>query len=248
MDGVRTGDLLLFSSNTPTGFLLRTFTSSQWNHVGVAVRMKEGKVSRDDGKLYVLEINTLPREDAVTHEMTIGAGYSDMDWVQERYNVVAVRRLREIFRTANLEKSAEEFAAKYRGYRFTSTKGPFVSVWLGIPFARSEPGEMFCTELATHFYQECVGSQIKNITGRSYSGNLTELFGKESPDLPCLFTPEHYTTAMTPNAPIFIGSLETVYRQSSGMLEVLAAPFLITLLVLFIIFFSIWRTCRHRRD
>ncbi len=35
---VKTGDVILFSGNTPTGFLLRTFVSSEWNHSGIAVR------------------------------------------------------------------------------------------------------------------------------------------------------------------------------------------------------------------
>src|ERR1700722_17457012 len=65
-DQIKTGDVLLFSSNSATGFLLRTLSNSQWNHVGVAIRLippeddtQEYKISLDEeGKLYILETNT----------------------------------------------------------------------------------------------------------------------------------------------------------------------------------------------
>src|SRR3990170_2418898 len=82
---IKTGDVILFSGNSPTGFLLRTFVSSEWNHTGIAVRFVtdengEKAISlTEEGELYVLETNTWTRQDAITGQDVIGAGFSRAD-------------------------------------------------------------------------------------------------------------------------------------------------------------------------
>ena len=102
---IKTGDVVLFSGNTATGFLLRTFVSSEWNHSGIAVRFTTDPVTNtktisltEEGELFILETNTGVRKDAVYDIDVIGAGFSKTDWVMKRYNKLAVRRLHDIFR------------------------------------------------------------------------------------------------------------------------------------------------------
>ena len=75
---IKTGDVLLFSNNSPTGILMRTVTSTDWNHGGIAVRLlrkPNGKITvttDETGDLTVFEINTFPRFDLFSGKNVIG--------------------------------------------------------------------------------------------------------------------------------------------------------------------------------
>lgn len=250
---VRTGDALLFSGNSPTGFLLRTFVSSEWNHSGIAVRFKTvidsgTGLSRkeisltEEGELYILETNTGIRTDDILGENIIGVGFSKCDWVFSKYNKIAVRRLHDIFRTSQLSRLTIDFIGKYRGTRFPSSSLPFIGVWLGIPLIDKEPGSgMFCSEIMAHYYIYTIGPQYETVTGNIFDGKLSTLFGSGSPNSEDLFTPGHYTLTNTPNASIFSGCEDIVYTQYADMLYVILQPFLIILVVML----AIWMTLPH---
>lgn len=250
---IKTGDVVMFSGNTPTSFLLRTFVSSQWNHSGIAVRfikvtdtsMPEG-FRRDislteEGDLYILETNSGVRKDEIFGKNIIGAGFSNADWVFHKYNKIAVRRLHDIFRTPKLAELTIDFANKNLGNRFPSSSLPFISVWLGIPLAEKNPEriEMFCSELMAHYYAHCVGPQYESIIGTNYDGKLSTLFGNNSPKSEDMFTPGHYAWERTPNAPIFNGKEEEVYTKNADIIYVILQPFLIILMIGLIIWMTL---------
>lgn len=247
-DTIKTGDVLLFSGNTPTGFLLRTFVSSQWNHSGIAVRFildpetSQYNISLDDkGELYILETNSGVRKDDIFGTDIIGAGFSRSDWVFNKYNKIAVRRLHNIFRTSELSKLTLEFSKTFRGNKFPSSSLPFLGVWLGIPLVDTEvvTDEMFCSELMAHYYTYCLGPQYETITGTKFNGKLSSLFGIEAPKTENMFTPGHYTSSNTPNASIFSGPEEVIFTHHADIIYVLLQPFLLVLIVMLIIWMTL---------
>lgn len=252
-DTLKTGDVVLFSGNTPTGFLLRTFVSSQWNHSGIAVRfLKTSDPSTptgyrytvsltNEGDLYILETNTGVRKDHIVGQNIIGAGFSEAEWVFRKYNKIAVRRLHDIFRTPKLAELTTEFATKNLGNRFPSSSLPFIGVWLGIPLAEknTERIEMFCSELMAHYYGYCIGPQYESLTGRPYDSKLSSLFGVNAPTSEDMFTPGHYAWEHTPHAPIFAGKEEIIFTQSADLWYIILQPFIIIAMVALLIWMAL---------
>lgn len=245
-----TGDAVLFCGNTPTGFILRTMVSTDWNHSGVAVRIifnSDGTKSislTEKGDLYILETNTGSRYDDVHGEFLKGAGFSRSSWVFPRYNKIAVRRLHPRFRTPSLASLTLSFSTKYKGIPFPSSSIPFFSIWLGISSKDttdlSSPS-MFCSELMTHYYTYVIGNQYKSITGSPFDGNLSTLFGTKAPLSEDMFTPDHFSSLSTPNASIFLPSHEIIYTVNADILFVILQPLILILgLMLFI-----WMTLPH---
>jgi len=250
-DTIKTGDVILFSGNTPTGFLLRTFVSSEWNHSGIAVRFitVPGDTPKDtkrevslteEGDLYILETNTGTRKDDIYGCDIVGAGFSEAKWVFNKYNRIAVRRLHDIFRNDDLARSTMEFAQKYRGHRFPSSSLPFISVWLGISLVDKDisSNEMFCSELMAHYYSYSIGPQYERIIGVPFDGRLSMLFGHSSPNTEDMFTPGHYASKHTPNASIFSGDEEVVYIVHADLWYVILQPLIIILAIML----AIWLT------
>lgn len=251
-NSIKTGDVVLFSNNSPTGFLLRTFVSSVWTHSGIAVRfiitpdptapngLKREVSLTEEGELYILETNTGIRRDDIGGVNMLGAGFSRAEWVFMKYNRIAVRRLHDVFRTKQLADLTLEFYDKNKGSRFPSSSLPFLGVWLGISLAEKDPlkNEMFCSELMAHYYTYCIGPQYEQVTGLPFDGKLSTLFGNESPTTEDMFTPGHYTSRNTPNASIFSGGEEIIYTAYADMLYVILQPLLIILVVML----AIWMT------
>lgn len=240
LDTVATGDVLLFSNNTPTGFLLKTFVSSPWNHSGIAVRFQrvgeEWHISlTTEGELFVLETNTGSRFDPIAGRDVVGAGFSPAS-VCRKYNKILVRRLHNLLRTPTLAAATIAFVDKYRGTRFPSSSLPFIGVWLGIPLVdKLESGEMFCSELMAHYYVDCVGPEYEAVTGTAFDGRLATLFGTGSPHTGDMYTPGHYTAGATPNSAIFAGFEETVYTESADLLYTILQPFILILAIALIL-------------
>lgn len=236
----RTGDVILSSSNTATAQMIRILSSSLYNHVGVAILFDDdGNITLgDEGQLYILEINTWERIDAVTGQKSIGAAYSAYDWYKKRYNVVTVRRLAERYRVPKLINHIEDFVNKYRGYKFTQNAADFMSMLIGVPLDGliKKRREMLCSEFTAYFYIECVGPLLQEVDKVTFHGNLNELLGDKGPYYPALTLPEHYTKKSTPDACIFENDGEEliyhIYCDAGVVLVpiIIIALFLIALL------------------
>lgn len=234
---IKTGDALLFSGNSPTGIFLRTFISSEWNHSGIGVRFKTVPGSSmpvisltEEGDLYVLETTGHHRYDPIFGSTVEGAGFVSAEDVFVRYNKVAVRRLRDIFRTEELGRLTLEFARRYHGHQFPSGNLPFLSAWLGIDLTNSNE-EMFCSQFVTHYYPQCLGPQYAQITGVPFDGSLATLFGTGAPAMEAMYTPGHYAASATPNASIFDGPEELVYLVYADLLYIIFQPLIIILFI-----------------
>lgn len=255
---VRTGDALLFSGNSPTGFLLKTFVSSQWNHAGIAVRLHNGEVSlTGEGELYIYETNTGVRWDNYFNKLMLGAAFSHVSFVINKYNTVACRPLLEHLRTPQLAQRTIEFARITQGNRFPSSALPFLSVWLGIPLqnADAKGSDMFCSELMANYYAYCFGSDYLAKTGRAspkHAGPLTReeqaaasryilygLFGQDSPGTFDMYTPGHFSYQLTPFSSIFAKEEDVVYQHYSDLLYIILQLLVITGFILVIIWMSL---------
>lgn len=232
---LKTGDILLFKSSNPTGFFLKTFTSSEWNHVGIAIRLIDNrKISlTEEGNLFVLETNTGTRPDILEGKNIVGAGFSDSNWVFNNYNKVAVRRLKDIFRNNSLIKRTEAFVKKYRGIEFPDDLIPFLSVWLGLPLtskniqSTAQEG-MFCSELTTHYYKFCLGPEYQSKTGTEFD-DIRKLFGYNAPIREDLYAPKHYSYLETPNATFFDGPEEVIYGSNADLFFTIIQPLILIL-------------------
>lgn len=233
MDSVLTGDVLLFTSNTATGFLLRTATSSVWNHVGIAIRLLPDKrvSGGSDGELYVLELNSGKRYDVLTDTSMDGMTLTEIKWVIPRYNAIAVRRLSSSYRTSKMLSLTASFISKNHGISFSQGLLPFISVWLGIPFAgenREIEGrkELFCSEMTAQYYRYCIKNNDFDCC------TLTQLFGYNAPELSSLYIPEHFSSTLTPFSPIFPNKEEIIYQSYADPGIVLMQPLLIALFIM----------------
>lgn len=248
---LKTGDVLLFSGNSHTSFLLRTFVSSEWNHSGIAVRFvvvpdangipKQEISLTEEGELYILETNSGIRRDDIFGGNVIGAGFSPANWVFAKYNKVAVRRLHQVFRTSELANLTMDFVNKNRGKRFPGSSLPFLGVWLGVPLVdkKDHPNEMFCSELMAHYYPYCIGPQYEKATGRPFDGKLSTLFGSGAPISEDMFTPGHYTSGNTPNASIFTEAEEVIFMAHADLMYIILQPLIIILFIMLIIWMSL---------
>ncbi len=142
MEHIRTGDVLLFSSNKPNAFLSRLFQATRWNHVGIAVRItpdQQGNyknVSLDGtGELFVLETNTGKRYDHVHKKEIRGAGFSPFAWVASIYDNIDVRPMREHIRRDignTFGIKTLEYARLTLGTNFPTDTSRVLSLWMGV--------------------------------------------------------------------------------------------------------------------
>jgi len=240
MDNIKTGDALLFSGNSPTGFLLKTFISSRWNHSGIAVRFKDGKISlTEEGELYIFETNTENRYDPIRKTYLVGAAYSELNYVLKKYTAVSCRPLKNSLRTKKLAKLTEKFANRYKSIPFPKNSVPFISVWLGISLQEGNKDSMFCSELMTHYYYYCFNDVFKTLTGENAS--LKNLFGLNLPNEANLYQPCYYSAIKSKNSSLFENYDSLVYQQTNESLYIILQPLVIILFLIILIYMSLVR-------
>ena len=162
---IRTGDTLLFSGSTTTAFLIKFFTSSKYNHMGIAIWLDpKNRIIRSSkgnrSKLYVLEINAHERYVVLSNTYTKGLALTDYDLLLEGYNEIYVRHINSDYVDDRFCKKAKRFMIKHAGIGYSSTLGPIIGVWIGCPVSgiKREKDEMFCSEMAAYFYLDVCGT------------------------------------------------------------------------------------------
>lgn len=247
---MRTGDALFFSSNTLTGVGLKTFTSSPWNHAGIAVRVDHNNAITTgiEGKLYVLEINTQPRYDHVRERWVVGAGYSDFDDIKSNYNFIGGRPLKHEYRTARFVSRMIRFVALYDGYEFPDDIEPFISIWLGALLAESRDNKVFCSEYMALLYMYCLESgylpELLGTEGPAIAitdDGMSTMAGTEPavPAIPRMCMPKHYSYSFTPHSTIFEPHDVVVYRESCDWEPILGPVLLVTTIIIIVIYIGL---------
>lgn len=178
---INTGDALLFSGNTTTAFLIKFFTGSNYNHLGVAVRLDKNKrvTRKKSGKLYVLETNAISRYDIMSEAYVKGTALTDYDDLIGNYNLISVLYLDKKYRKKGFSKRIEKFIEEYKGTNYNSTLGPIIGVWIGCPISGiQKENEVFCTELSAYFYLDvCDAFPTEDKPPRLYT--IDDFFIKE---------------------------------------------------------------------
>lgn len=227
LSDVKTGDTLFFSNNTATGFILKTGTSSLWNHVGLAVRILNEKITRDDkGELYVFDINSGTRYDPIFKKQVTGASFVSIQKMKKKYNLISYRSLIDNLRQREdfLDK-VEKFINENLGCKFTSGFIPFVSAWFNLDcdfgfIASKSENHKFCTQLVIDFYTYC------------FDTTINDLFTKECPSESRLFSPELMSNT---KAPCYQNKITNVYKSSCDLLTIILLPIIfVVLLIVFL--------------
>lgn len=225
LNAVKTGDLLFFTSNTVTGFILKVFTSSEWNHAGIAIRMLDKNVVSEGGELYVLEINSGLRKEKISDDEHRGLGLSEYSYVKGKYNRIVYRSLKEEYRKYILDKSLE-FINKYHGSSFSTGFLPFIGAWLGLPLVTENRSnqegtqkEFFCSELVILYYSFCLNKEVQDIFVCS-------------PKQSCLYTPKILSEN---SSNIFDNNTRTIHYYPCSTVTTLVQPLIITFFILTIL-------------
>lgn len=265
LDEIKSGDLLFFSNNTPTGIILRTSTSTLWSHTGIAIRIKRRKrrdrkkrdkweVSVDHtGILCVMEINANPRIDMTTGKFKAGFGFSSIDWVLKNQTVAGVRRMKDKFRTQRFAENTKRFARVFDRVKFPDYFSPFLNVWIGYPLTgtgiRESKGdiELFCSEMMAYFYiYVFLPFNFNNYNKDNFAIPLINILGDNCPHLPELIAPKHFEPHHSPKSSLFEHEIRIAYVKNDNVSTILLAPAVITLGICTILFLTLpgndWRS------
>lgn len=227
---VNTGDVLLFSSNIISNRVLKFFTSSQWSHIGIAVRInKNGKVSKNiNDTLYVLEINTRCKYDSILKDYTAGVFFTKAKILFPFYNKINCRKLKNKYRTENFLNNIMNFAKECKNIRFPSTCLPLLGAWLGINI-KNKPLELICSAFVAKFYLSCLDNKI----------TFDELMGDKLVISKKVCKPEHFSALNSPNSIYFKSKDLDLIINREDTISILFFPLIISFFVLIVILMTI---------
>lgn len=152
---VRTGDCLFFGSFGCNSLFVRFFTSSQWNHTAIAVRIKDdGDISLGpEGRLCAIDTGSFLRTDVRSGEKIKGVCVVDFEELAREYVMVSARHIKRSLLTPRFARLTKDFIDHVDRSAFPGAS-PFLAVWLGLPIERTGK-DFFCSELAGYFYEVC---------------------------------------------------------------------------------------------
>ena len=227
---IRSGDVLLCSNNTATGFLLKSATSSAYNHSAIAIRLHNDEVSiTDEGDLYLLELNQDKRFDILSGKAATGMTLTQWEWAMGRYNLMMCRRLRDEYRDSIFAVRAKSFITEHHGASFSQGLSPFLGVWLGVDLAGEcrygDTGkrEFFCSEMMAEFYQYV------------FERSLQDIFTMACPSTAVLYKPAHFSVELSRDSLMFKDVEEQVHVQYCDGTMVLLQPLFIGLLLMLVL-------------
>lgn len=237
MSEPRTGDVLLFSSNNASGLTLKLLTSSNFNHVGIAIRVQDGKIvdelenTKVKGTLCILELNAVPRYDVISKKVVEGLAITNWDWVTRNYNAVWHRCLKEEVRPKNIAEKTTEFYHRWFGSKFAASVKTFMGVWLGRQMVdefrkEGESRDFFCSEAAAYYYSFLFAEP-----------DYRKLFGNELPKRGCLYQPKHFSIATSPDSRL-LGEEQLFWQQYNYSFSTIIIP-LLMLILLWVIFYEL---------
>lgn len=163
---IETGDTLLFSGNSAISTFLKIFTTSKWNHVGIAVRVLNDKITTKEGDLYVMEITPSERLNHLDGKYTKGVSIIPITSSLFRYNSIKVRKIRKV--NKDICNLIYEFAQKYKDCEFNNSIARSLRVWVGMNSSEGN-GSAFCSELVYKFYVDYYDSNNILPTNRDES-------------------------------------------------------------------------------
>lgn len=222
---IKTGDVLIYTSNNINAFLLKMFMSSEWSHIGIAVRLKDKKITLDQtGDLYILEINKGRHVDALTGEYIRGYGICDLITSMKIYNRLYYRPIDDKYRNQKLIDQILKFHKEYYQINFPHSFTPFVNIWTEATIMRSsctEGNHKFCSQLAAEFYKELFKVDYQE-------------FLPGCPENSDVINPEHFTVESS-----YFGEMILDIKREESLISIIVVPLLFLIFVIVIIGFFI---------
>jgi hypothetical protein len=229
-DEIGTGDAIITSDLGFIGVMVQSFLSSKWNHSGIAIRIKDKKVVKNGGDLYVYEIGLGFRKCPVHGDVIDGAGFSRLERVCNFYDKVAVRKIDPRFVTDEFCERATTFINETRGKQVFPKNFAMVDILLGVQKEDAKDKEkVFCSELMAYFYEYTAAKEYERIVGHRYQGSKT-LFGFEN-QAKNVCIPDMYCVSTTPNSEIFLDQQFLIKVGETSTLSAVTKPFLFIVFV-----------------
>lgn len=231
LDDVCTGDLLLFSSDAFASFIIKVAIISEYHHVGVAVRIKDGEIVLSGGELCVYDVNSTMRADKLSGKIGEVA-IEDYATVKAKgwYTIISYRKIDRKYHTADFITRVKEFIYNHSDHKFNHGRLAMIVAWMRVPFGKNFKSidEVICSELVTKFYYYCLNLEL---------------------DEHYIYNPGHYTKAKWISSR---GQFIKIFTSSPQILSVrysawtsLIVPFLLPIIITLIIIWVIWRAVRR---
>jgi len=152
---IYTGDLLLYQSNEPSSIMQRLFTKSMWNHVGIAVRLKDPNdytsiISGNEGFLCTMDFINIITPDVITRTMTDGFIIVPLGVMRIRYSRIAVRPILEKYRDYYIVSKILHHVEKFKQDKFVTNPLTILGPVLGTSL-KTERYSSFCSENVGYF-------------------------------------------------------------------------------------------------
>lgn len=235
MNSIQTGDVILTSDTSSMGYLVKTVLSSRWNHSGIAIRIRDGKVVKDDGDLYVYEIGLNSRKCPVFGDKVEGAGFTKVGKVLGYYDQVSVRKINRKFITDDFCTKADEFIQLTRGKKIFPKNIELIDISLDVQKKDTEKDTQFCSELMAYFYEYTLSDIYHQQTGRTYSE--ATLFGFLHSKNSC--TPDMYCLDVSPASAVLTDEQVVVKDSEAPMASTISKPLIIILAICLVVYFSL---------
>ncbi|CAK7994998.1 Hypothetical protein POVR1_LOCUS516 [uncultured virus] len=217
MEKIQTGDLMLFSRKSVPGLFVQTFMNSPWNHVGIALRMKDSQLSLHDGDLYVLDVRAVKRYDEWTKTVKSGAGCSPIAFSLRNSSRIAWRQMSADYQDHNFLDRLKEFINRTIDTK-NGTTSQMLSIWSGIRLYQGDENRCSCSEYVARYLSSVV------------TPDRTDL-GKKYPAADWLVSPGSFSAQTSGQSKIFA---DEVYVYSHARQTVTYWIVAITLFILII--------------
>jgi hypothetical protein len=167
-DDIHTGDVILLSSITPFSVLVRWGIGSEFNHVGVCIRIDESvlpeiKIKRKNGLLCVLEFNGDDFVNVLTNKIHYGNRLIKLSDMYDKYKRIAYRKLNRKYYSREFKEKVRNFIIKYC-YDTSSMDmvTPAFNALFGLELKNDDIDyhPTFCSELSAKFYGDIIPGTI----------------------------------------------------------------------------------------
>jgi hypothetical protein len=220
---IKTGDLLLYSASGILSSIIKGFTFSKWNHIGIVcwcnLKMKNGS---EKVELFCYEMGSQPYEDLITREIVDrGVRLVALANIAEMYDVISIRKIRR-GNNWKLERFVE-FMHQWKGMPFPGVLSLLKAYALRPGYSK---GQVTCAQLAALMLHHM---------------NVIDLKFDSSQ-----LTPGHYTSDSRafPRS-IFKGKESVIYRDSTWLRK--RQYFIFAIVVILIITVLVLHKKKHRK-
>ena len=221
---LKTGDLILFSSTSPSTFIIKLFSSSEWTHVGLVIRLLDDKtVSHNNkGEIYILETNPRKTYDYVFKNEAKGIYFSKFDTIKHFHTKIMIRKLGSKFFNDKFCEDVYNYAFLNKNLEYPKSVSAFI-----YPLIRYSPEKeydhMICSEFVANIYIQTLNIDLKTLINDSY------------PDKPEFCIPDHFETYFN----YILEKGDVFFLNKIDFLSIIIFPLLLILFIMILIYMTL---------